>query len=80
MAFPWRLWGCVVAKKKIQEPGRLEIKQVRSVSGRPEKQRRTLRALGLTKNQTSVVHNDTPAIRGMINQIPHMVSVREIEG
>jgi large subunit ribosomal protein L30 len=69
-----------VAKKKQQEPGRLEITQVRSVSGRPEKQRRTLRALGLTKNQTSVVQNDTPAIRGMINQIPHMLSVREIEG
>jgi ribosomal protein L30 len=48
-----------VAKKKKQEPGKLEITQVRSVSGRPEKQRRTLRALGLTKNQTSVVQNDT---------------------
>ena len=69
-----------MAKKKKQEPGKLEITQVRSVSGRPEKQRRTLRALGLTKNQTSVVQNDTPAIRGMINQIPHMLSVREIEG
>jgi large subunit ribosomal protein L30 len=66
-----------VAKKK-QQAGKLEITQVRSVSGRPEKQRRTLRALGLTKNQTSVVHDDTPAIRGMINQIPHMVDVREI--
>ena len=66
-----------MAKKK-QQAGKLEITQVRSVSGRPEKQRRTLRALGLTKNQTSVVHQDTPAIRGMINQIPHMVSVREI--
>ncbi len=66
-----------MARKK-QQAGRLEITQVRSVSGRPEKQRRTLRALGLTKNQTSVVHQDTPAIRGMINQIPHMLSVREI--
>jgi large subunit ribosomal protein L30 len=66
-----------VARKK-QQAGKLEITQVRSVSGRPEKQRRTLRALGLTKNQASVVHQDTPAIRGMINQIPHMVSVREI--
>jgi len=65
-----------VAKKKAAN--RLEITQVRSVSGRPDKQRRTLRALGLTKNQTSVVHEDTPAIRGMINQIPHMLSVREI--
>ena len=66
-----------MARKK-EQAGKLEITQVRSVSGRPEKQRRTLRALGLTKNQTSVVHQDTPAIRGMINQIPHMVSVREI--
>ncbi len=66
-----------MAKKK--KVGRIEITQVRSVSGRQERQRRTLRALGLKKNQTSVIHDDTPAIRGMVNQIPHMVSVREIE-
>lgn len=57
---------------------KLEITQIRSVSGRPETQRRTLRALGLTRNQTSVIQNDTPAIRGMINKIPHMLKVREI--
>jgi len=68
-----------VAKKKEQAPGKLEITQVRSVSGRQEKQRRTLRALGLKKNQTSVIQNDTPAIRGMIKKIPHMVDVRVIE-
>jgi large subunit ribosomal protein L30 len=67
-----------VAKKKEQPPVKLEIKQIRSLSGRPEIQRRTVRALGLTKNQTSVVHNDTPAIRGMINKISHMLEVREI--
>jgi large subunit ribosomal protein L30 len=67
-----------VAKKKETQPRRLEIRQVRSVSGRPEKQRKTLRALGLTKNQTSIIQNDSPAIRGMVNQIPHLVTVREI--
>jgi len=67
-----------VAKKKQQKPVKLEITQIRSLSGRPETQRRTVRALGLTKNQTSVVHDDTPAIRGMINKIPHMLKVREI--
>lgn len=68
-----------MAKKTTeQQPAKLEIKQVRSVSGRQETQRRTLRALGLTKNQTSVIQNDTPAIRGMINKIPHMITVREI--
>lgn len=78
-AFRWKLWGCAVAEKtEEKQPARLEIRQVRSVSGRQETQRRTLRALGLTKNQTSVIQNDTPAIRGMINKIPHMITVREI--
>ena len=67
-----------MAETTETQPGRLEIRQVRSVSGRQETQRRTLRALGLKKNQTSVIHNDTPAIRGMINKIPHMLAVREI--
>ncbi len=58
----------------------LEITQVRSGIGRQEKHRRTLRALGIKRHQQSVVHNDSPAIRGMIKQISHLVSVREIEG
>lgn len=66
-------------KKSAGEPRKIEIRQVRSVSGRPEPQRRTLRALGLTRNQTSVIHDDTPAIRGMIKQIPHLIAVRELE-
>lgn len=57
----------------------LEITQVRSVIGRKEKHRRTLRALGIKRHQQSVIHEDTPAIRGMINQISHMVRVREID-
>lgn len=68
-----------MAKKKEEKPVRLEITQIRSVSGRQETQRRTLRALGLKRNQTSVIQNDTPAIRGMINKIPHMLSVRVVE-
>jgi len=68
----------VAKKTEEKQPVRLEITQVRSVSGRQETQRRTLRALGLKKNQTSVIQNDSPAIRGMINKIPHMLSVREI--
>lgn len=59
---------------------KLEIKQVRSGIGRPAKHRKTLRALGIRRHQQSVVQNDTPAIRGMIEQISHLVSVREIEG
>jgi large subunit ribosomal protein L30 len=58
----------------------LEITQVRSRSGRPEPQRRTLDALGLRRHQRTVIHEDTPQIRGMVAKIPHLVSMREIEG
>jgi large subunit ribosomal protein L30 len=59
--------------------GKLAITQVRSLSGRPEGHRRTLRALGFTKNQQTRVHQDTPAIRGMIAQVSHLVDVREVK-
>jgi large subunit ribosomal protein L30 len=58
---------------------RLEITQIRSRSGRPLKHRRTLDALGIRRHQQTVVHEDTPQIRGMVAKIPHLVSVREIE-
>jgi large subunit ribosomal protein L30 len=58
---------------------KLEIKQVRSGIGRPGTHRRTLRALGIRRHQQSVIQNDSPAIRGMIDQVSHLVSVREIE-
>lgn len=64
----------------MAENKKIEVTQVRSRSGRPEKHRRTLEALGLKKHQTSVIHDDTPAIRGMVRQVSHLVSVREIEG
>ena len=79
MEFRLRLWGCAVAKKKAAEPQKLSIKQVRSRIGRPGKHRRTLDALGLKRHQQTVIHTDTPAIRGMINQISHLVQVTEVE-
>lgn len=58
---------------------KLKITQVRSVIGRPQKHRRIVAALGLKRNQTSVVHNDTPAIRGMVFKVRHLVSVEEVK-
>jgi large subunit ribosomal protein L30 len=52
---------------------------VRSLSGRPDKHRRTIEALGLKHTQHAVVHDDTPAIRGMIQQVVHLVSVEPVE-
>ena len=58
---------------------KLQITLVRSVIGRPETQRVTVKTLGLRKLNTTVVHNDSPAIRGMINKVSHLLSVTEIE-
>lgn len=66
-----------MAKKSA--PARIEVKQVRSGIGRPAKHRRTLRALGLTRHQRSVIHEDTPSIQGMIKQVTHLVQVRPVE-
>ncbi|MFB5268967.1 50S ribosomal protein L30 [Paenibacillus terreus] len=58
---------------------KLQITLVRSLIGRPGTQRTTVNTLGLRKINQTVVHNDNPAIRGMINQVSHLVSVKEIE-
>jgi large subunit ribosomal protein L30 len=58
---------------------KLSIKQVRSGVGRKFKHRRTLQALGFKKHQQTVVHDDTPSIRGMLEQVHHLVQVSEIK-
>ncbi|MCD6092372.1 MAG: 50S ribosomal protein L30 [Bacteroidales bacterium] len=55
-----------------------KITQVRSRIGRPERQKLTLDALGLTKmNQVREVVL-TPQVEGMINKVKHLLSVEEI--
>ncbi|MDH6595350.1 50S ribosomal protein L30 [Bacillus aerius] len=56
---------------------KLEITLKRSVIGRPEDQRVTVRTLGLKKTNQTVVLEDNAAIRGMINKVSHLVSVKE---
>jgi large subunit ribosomal protein L30 len=57
----------------------LQITLKRSLIGRPETQKVTVNTLGLRKLNQIVVHNDTPAIRGMINKVNHLVEVKELE-
>ncbi|MFD2925218.1 MULTISPECIES: 50S ribosomal protein L30 [Halobacillus] len=57
---------------------KLEITLTRSVIGRPEDQRATVKALGLNKIRQSVVIEDNPAIRGMANKVSHLVSIKEV--
>lgn len=56
----------------------VEVKLVRSYSGRPATQRRTLEALGLHKLQQVKVHRDSPGLRGQINKVSHLIEVREL--
>jgi large subunit ribosomal protein L30 len=55
--------------------GKLRIVQVRSGSGHPRRMKRTLEALGLKHHQDEVVHADHPALRGMIQQVRHLLRV-----
>jgi large subunit ribosomal protein L30 len=57
--------------------GRVKVKLVRSMIGRPEKHRRVLRGMGLTRLNKTVEFKDTPEIRGMINKVSHLVSTEE---
>jgi large subunit ribosomal protein L30 len=59
--------------------GGLKVTQVRSSIGTKPKHRGTLRALGLGRVGTSNVLPDRPEIRGMINRVPHLVRVEEVE-
>ena len=56
---------------------KLSIRQVRSGAGFPEDQRRTLRGLGLGKPGRRSELEDTPAVRGMIYKVRHLIEVEE---
>jgi large subunit ribosomal protein L30 len=56
-------------------PGKLEIKQVRSLAGSNDKQRRVMRALGFRHREQVVTHDDSPSILGMIDKVRHLVEV-----
>jgi len=57
----------------------LQITLKRSLIGRPEVQRATVRSLGLRKLNQSVIQPDNPAIRGMIKKVNHLVEVVEVD-
>lgn len=57
---------------------KLAITKIRSAIHRPVVQKRTLEALGLRRMNQTVIHDDRPEIRGMINRIRHLVTVEEV--
>jgi large subunit ribosomal protein L30 len=57
--------------------GKLQITLIKSMIGRPEKHRRVLKGMGLTKLNRTVELEDTPAIRGMVHKVSHLVKFEE---
>ena len=57
--------------------GVVKVTLVKSMIGRPEKHRRVLRGMGLTKLNRTVALQDTPEIRGMIQIVSHLVKTEE---
>ena len=56
----------------------LRIKQIKSIIGRPERQKRTLEALGLRKINHEREVQATPQVLGMIETVKHLITVEEI--
>jgi large subunit ribosomal protein L30 len=57
---------------------KIQVKQVRSKIGSSLRQKRTLEALGLKKNQSTVELEATPQVMGMVNKVRHLVDVKEV--
>ena len=54
---------------------KLKITQIKSSIGYNKKAKLTMAALGIKKMNTSVVHNDTPQVMGMIKKVEHLVEI-----
>ena len=65
-----------MAKKKPAKKVRISL--VRSVIGSKPNQRKSVKALGLGKIGSSVEHEATPSVLGMVNVVSHLVKVEEI--
>ncbi len=61
----------------MSEMKKIKMTQTKSITDRLEKQKRTIKALGLGRPNYFVVLNDTPQVRGMINVVKHLVTVED---
>lgn len=56
----------------------IQIKLVKSIVGRPERQKATVKALGLRKMNHTITKEESPAVRGMIEKVRHLLEVKEV--
>lgn len=66
-------------ENKSAEPKKLRITYVKSAIGYTEKHKATIRALGIRRLHQSVELVDTPALRGMLRKVNHLVKIEEQE-
>lgn len=59
--------------------GKLKVTQIRSGIGGTHNQRETLRSLGLRRISDTVIQQDRPEVRGMVNTVTHLVTVEEVD-
>jgi large subunit ribosomal protein L30 len=64
-----------MAKNTPAKAGRLQLKYVRSAICAPVKHKRVVRGLGFTHLNQVIERPDTPAIRGMVAKVPHLVEI-----
>ena len=57
---------------------KIKVTQVKSIIDRPERQKRTMKALGLKKMNASVEVEATPQILGMVRKVNHLITVSEL--
>jgi large subunit ribosomal protein L30 len=62
---------------KATEKKVIRVTLVNSPIGYPEPQKRTVRALGLNRMNQTIEHDDSPAVRGMITKVIHLVRVED---
>ncbi len=60
---------------KTAKKATIRIKWVRSAIAAPEKHKRVVRGLGFTRLNQVIEREDTPAIRGMVKAVPHLVEI-----
>ncbi len=60
------------------QPKKLRITYVKSSIGYSERHKATIRTLGLHRLHQSVIHEDTPTLRGMLAKVNHLVRIEEV--
>jgi len=65
----------MMAKKSNANGGKLHLKWVRSAICAPIKQKKVVKGLGFTRLNQVIERPDTPAIRGMVAKVPHLVEI-----